>query len=222
MEVESIIGLKFGRLTVIKEDGNFYHKVTGEKRHKKYLCKCDCGNEFYATAFKLRNGDRKSCGCITRKHGLSKTQDYNIWNLMIQRCYNEKTDRYPNYGGKGIRVCPEWLDDMTGFIQFSQDMGLRPTLNHTIERVDVSKDYCPENCIWTDDMSLQGFNQTTRKSNTSGRTGVSYCEEHKKSPWTASISKAGKVLRKTFQTFEEAVSQREEWELELYGFIKVH
>lgn len=221
MEVESIIGLKFGRLTVLEALPRTMKANGKHKAHQKFLCECECGNKTEVVVQKLKSGWTKSCGCITKKHGLSKSQDYNIWNLMIQRCYNEKTERYPNYGGKGIRVCQQWLDDTTGFMQFSKDMGLRPTLNHTIERIDVSKDYCPENCIWTDDMSLQGFNQSTRKSNTSGRTGVHY-DKTKNSPWCAVISKAGKVLKKGFHTFEEAVAQREKWELELYGFIKVH
>lgn len=215
-----VVGVKFGKLMAISFS-HFSVSPSG-RRNKHFLCSCECGNQLSVEMNKLRSGWTKSCGCISKKHGKSKEPTYNTWNLMVQRCYNPNTERYPKYGGLGIKVCADWLDDRTGYIQFLKDMGPKPSPNHTIERIDVFGDYCPDNCIWTDDLSLQGYNQRTRESNTSGRTGVSY-DDHSSSgagKWKAIISKGNVRRSKRFQTFEEAVQQRELWELELYGFVK--
>lgn len=64
---------------------------------------------------------------------------------MIQRCYNEKSASYKNYGGRGIRVCSRWRES---FENFYADMGERPSDEHSIERLDANKDYHPDNCVW--------------------------------------------------------------------------
>lgn len=213
----SIIGNTYGKLTVVAYSEP-YVKPSDGKREKRYLCRCECGGKTITAKRKLETGHTTSCGCLTKKHGLSKTDAYNVWNLMVQRCINPNFTKYHQYGGRGIKVCSRWLCDKTGFSTFIADMGQRPSDKHTIERVDVDGDYCPENCIWTDDTSLQGYNQTIRKSNTSGKTGVGY--DRSKNSWYACIRKAGKTFKKSFHSFEEAATQRDVWEIELYGFNK--
>lgn len=83
---------------------------------------------------------------ISLRHGKSKSPEYNSWCNMKARCYNEKNHRFYNWGGRGIKVCDEWLHS---FEQFYADMGDRPTLLHSLDRIDGDKDYSKENCKWS-------------------------------------------------------------------------
>jgi hypothetical protein len=70
---------------------------------------------------------------------------------MMQRCYNPNANGYENYGGRNITVCERWrlgVGDLTAFECFLKDMGLKPTVRHTIERKDVNGNYNAENCVW--------------------------------------------------------------------------
>lgn len=79
-------------------------------------------------------------------HGLGKTNEYNIWNSMKQRCCNPNTISYSRYGGIGITVCDKWKDS---FLAFYEDMGPRPTSHHSIDRKDNNLGYFPDNCHWS-------------------------------------------------------------------------
>jgi hypothetical protein len=77
---------------------------------------------------------------------------------MKQRCYYPKATSYPRYGGQGITVCDEWLHSFTTFLK---DIGPRPSLRHSIDRIDSSKGYSPENCRWA-----TNFEQSDNKART--------------------------------------------------------
>lgn len=79
------------------------------------------------------------------QHGKRSTSTYNVWSNMRQRCNNPSTPAYKNYGGRGIKVCPEWD---SSFAQFLADMGDRPT-GKQLNRIDNDGDYTPDNCEWT-------------------------------------------------------------------------
>lgn len=102
---------------------------------------------------------------------------YFIFNQMKQRCYNPKNKRYKNYGGRGIKICDEWLDNQNLFFEWSLSNGYNDTL--TIDRIDCNKGYEPNNCRWV----TQKFQQNNRTNNRiitykgKSQTLSQWCEE---------------------------------------------
>jgi hypothetical protein len=102
----------------------------------------------------LKNGHSKSCGCFSRdasrerglKHGMCETKLYEVWCAMKQRCCNPNDKSFPYYGGRGIRVCDEWLNDFQVFYRWAIASGYQENLS--IDRIDVDGNYCPDNCRW--------------------------------------------------------------------------
>jgi hypothetical protein len=137
---------KFGRWTVLG-----LSKSTGHE--KFWLCRCECGIEKEVRTSPLVRGRSLSCGCLSReisrkmrlKHGFKGTPEYKTWDSIKQRCYNKKHKSYNLYGGRGIKMCNEWLHSFENFIR---DLGVRPTLKHSIDRIDNSLGYFKENCRW--------------------------------------------------------------------------
>ena len=88
---------------------------------------------------------KKEREVATKVNALKKTNqsEYQSWVNMLYRCNNKKATGYEHYGGRGIRVCDEWLD----FEVFLQDMGARPS-DTSIDRIDVDGDYALGNCRW--------------------------------------------------------------------------
>ncbi len=136
----SIIGKKFGKLTVTDE---FRMCVGGTE----WLCKCDCGNESWVYRGKLTSKHTTSCGCKQKRlNGLSNHKLYKVWWGIKERCYHpEYNISYPNYGKKGIIMCEEWHDFMN-FYNWSIENGWNESLS--IDRLDVDDNYTPDNCRW--------------------------------------------------------------------------
>lgn len=101
---------------------------------------------------------------------LSKLPEYSNWANMSYRCSYPKNPRYEHYGGRGIKVCARWRGK-DGFANFLEDMGRKPTPNHSIERLDNNKNYKPSNCRWGTPHE-QALNKRMSKRNTTGYIGV--------------------------------------------------
>lgn len=162
MKKDDLKGLRFGRLLVIKE-------ATGYKK-LHWLCKCDCGNFTAVCPSKLKNGETKSCGCLRKettsknfyKHGHYESRLYTIYTNMKTRCYNCNASEFYVYGGKGVRICEEWLGEkgFENFYNWALANGYDKTLS--IDRVDNDKGYSPDNCRWAT-RTQQARNKTNNR-----------------------------------------------------------
>lgn len=164
-------GKIFGRLTVFEKSS----------APKMWHCVCLCGVEVLVSGSNLDNGSTKSCGCLAREWGVKMgsnpayreakaagnrthgqkpksgaTVEYKTWLGMKRRCYDARCKDFPNWGGRGIRVCDQWRDS---FERFFADMGRRPDGDYSIDRLDSSKDYSPENCRWATIQQQGGENR---------------------------------------------------------------
>ena len=179
------VGQRFGRLTVVEPD-------LRKKAQRAVLCRCDCGTETIVQLSSLRHGLSRSCGCLRRevsaarlktlehterarhaatKHGKHGTPLYTIWANMIARCERPSSHSYPNYGARGIKVCPAWHDAATFMADIEASIGPRPEgrlpsgrAMYSLDRIDNDGDYEPGNVRWND-LYGQAANRRDRAAN---------------------------------------------------------
>jgi hypothetical protein len=148
-------GQRYGRLVAVSYSGK------DKRNNVRWLYRCDCGNEHVTSASSVRNGYTTSCGCYQKElaaingrtydgshhvtHGLRHSPEYRVWANMIARCERPSTDRYQEYGGRGIKVCEEWRNSFETFFAY---LGAKPSPSHSIERIDVNGNYAPGNVRW--------------------------------------------------------------------------
>lgn len=193
MKPRDFTGETFGRLTVIGLHDHIRFP-SGSMRYR-WLCHCVCGTERVILGSNLRRGTSTSCGCafreIVTKHGgaigYGQTPEYSVWLAMRGRCLVGKSGGFKNYGARGISVCVRWND----FRNFLEDMGKRPSLKHSIERIDNNGNYEPGNCRWATN-SEQQWNKRTNRNNTSGVMGVTFSAST--NLWTAQIKLRGRMV----------------------------
>lgn len=125
----------------------------GRKR-VQWVCVCECGNELLVEAGNLNSGHTKSCGCLSEDacavvgglhdHGMTGSREFQSWSGAKGRCYNPDSQQYKNYGGRGITMHPDWIDN---FQEFYDHIGPCPA-GLTLDRMDNNKGYIPGNVRW--------------------------------------------------------------------------
>ena len=220
--LNSRIGEKHWNLTCVK------------KLSQGYLFRCDCGREIESGYFHVKNGDIKTCGdkfCRYRieravengtiTHWASRPDSqyrklYDVYRGMIQRCYNENNPNYPDYGGRGITICQEWLSNFTsfrdwaienGWVYEKQESGYN---KWSIDRINNDKGYFPDNCRWTT-IDVQNHNQRPRGKRTIKKTQIEINGIIKsKKDWCAEYGISPEAVRYRMRTlgmtFEQAVT----------------
>lgn len=149
-------------------------EITVNGKHRKGLYKCKCGKVKTIRVDHVNSGRTKSCGCACRIHGHaikgSHTSEYNSWQSMIQRCTNKNSVSYHNYGERGIGICQQWQNS---FEQFLLDMGKRPSVDHSLDRINNNGNYEKNNCRWAT-IKMQSINKRGKPNHSSRYKGVSF------------------------------------------------
>lgn len=144
------IGYRIARLTVIGI------APSDKSRSRRSECRCDCGKIVFVRNASIRQQKAKSCGCHNIEQlvsqnfkygrfvgGAKPSKTYASWNAMKNRCLNKNSEKYKDYGGRGISVCERWLE----FENFIKDMGEKPAQT-SLGRINNDGNYEPENCRW--------------------------------------------------------------------------
>lgn len=135
-----------------------------QKCTKKVTCRDFCQSHYnqWYNGRPLRTPENREY------HGMSNEPEYDVWSKMKSRCLNIKDKDYPQWGGRGIEVCDEWVNS---FVNFYRDMGKRPTDKHSLDRTNNDGNYEPSNCRWATP-SQQQSNKRLYKVNSSGAACV--------------------------------------------------
>lgn len=176
------IGQVFGRLTIVSLNTPSRSERTPEGKRKRYRatynCLCNCGREKVGANIRmLQDGSIKSCGCLAadiqeqhmlrREQGTRDTPSYalttgkgnflSVWDGVKERCYNKNNHSYPRYGGRGIKMCDLWKHS---YREFALAVGPRPSLQHSIDRIDTNGNYESGNIKWSTDKQQSNNRRT--------------------------------------------------------------
>jgi len=161
------IGQRFSRGVVLR-----LGLRKGRQNRQAAELRCDCGATYTALLVHLRAGLVKSCGCLRREtcrqrglevrtHGLSGHPLYSTWYLMIDRCENPASQRFRDYGGRGITVFGPWHDVGCYIDWIEQNLGPRPGPGYSLDRADNDGNYEPGNLDWA--TPVEQYENTSRR-----------------------------------------------------------
>lgn len=192
----SYIGRKFNRLTII-----------GFGKENNFICQCECGAIKEIISKTVITGKVKSCGCLASEiseNAVSDSPLYGVWQNMKQRCCNKNDENYKNYGSRGITVCDEWMNDFKAFEEWGIKNGYRPNCGLSLDRIENSGNYEPDNCRFTS-VFVQNVNKRPRKGRfeVDGvfKTKKAWCEEY--GVWQATVDYR---MKKMGMSFKEALT----------------
>ena len=182
--VVDMTGKRVGKLVVIK-------RVENDKDgHAQWLCQCDCGNTRIASGKVLRNGTKRSCGCLRSdvlnrrnyKHGLTGTRIYGIFNDMNRRINDPNRSEYDRYGGAGLGLYERWdksknPNAFPEFYEWAMTNGYNDNLS--IDREKPWIGYYPWNCRWVDAF-VQSNNRTNNRYIYDGEEPLTYGQFERK------------------------------------------
>lgn len=195
MKKIDLTGKNFGRLTVLKED------PIRRNNRVFWICQCECGNEVSVGRNELQSGQTKSCGCLKLKNeGLTTRTNYknnrlyNIWRGMKKRCTLPSDKDYKNYGGRGISLCSEWLNDFLTFYNWAINNGYSEEL--TIDRINYDGNYEPSNCRWV----------TIKEQNNNKRSNIFFTYKGKTqsmSKWCDEFGVSYEKIKSKYETLKK-------------------
>ena len=182
-------GDRFGRLIAVQRVG----KLKNDRIY--WLMQCDCGNRKEISGRNLipskgRPGTQ-SCGClqkeaiarqkgVPKKHGMSNSPEYTPWQQMKNRCSNQNSQHWPRYGGRGIKVCPEWIDS---FEEFFEHVGLRPSPQHSLDRINPDGHYEPGNVRWATPKEQRNNRSTAPRGEVEGTEEIPSVQKQRPGQW---------------------------------------
>jgi hypothetical protein len=154
MPVRAVVppGTRFGQLVVSGE-------ASSRGGHRHLTCVCACGAEVIVSLSNLRTGNSTSCGCLQRKAladsnrqraeaGYRQHPLRSIHNGVVRRCVDPKHKDYPRYGGAGVRLYEPWRNRARFIEDVEREIGPRPSLQHTLDRINPRGNYAPGNIRW--------------------------------------------------------------------------
>lgn len=199
---------------LIKDLGRRYYGNKGKKtRFGLYECPI-CKKQWEVRTADIKNGATTKCQSCkisinNTTHGLAHMDEYKILLYMTRRCYDHNHKHYDNYGGRGISIHKEWLDDPSSFVKWCWKNGFEKGLR--IDRINNDGNYEPTNCRFVTHQQNCCNTRLINKKNTSGYRGVSWYNNK----WNAEINVNKQRYRLgSFSTAEEAAISYDKFVIE--------